>query len=96
MAKTAFDINLISPERQAEPASFPQRNAVATKFSKKKNGDIDWRLKTQLRAHLGSLASAGKYTLLNAHTDLNSKTKSCPKRYLDGIKAYLKANPEVS
>jgi len=97
MAKSTFDINAISAERQSGPASYSQCNSVAMKFSKNnKTGKLDWRLKTQLRAHLGALSSNGKYSLLDAHKDMNAKTKSCPKKYLNGIQAYLDANPEVS
>ena len=96
MAKSTFDINAISAERHGQPASFSQCNAVAVKFSRLQNGKLNWRLKTQLRAHLGALSSNGKYSLLDAHKDMNAKTKSCPKKYLNGIQAYLDANPEVS
>ena len=44
MAKTTFDINAISAERQAQPASPGQINAVALKFSNLKDGR---RLNTQ-------------------------------------------------
>ena len=109
MAKTTFDINAISAERQAQPASPGQINAVALKFSNLKDGKLDWRLKTQLLAHLGTASNAGKYTLLDAHKDLQSKPKfvcrevngtkvptTCPQKYLTAIAVYLAANPEVS
>jgi hypothetical protein len=109
MAKTKFDINSISPERQAGPASPGQIYAVSLKFSNLKDGGRDWRLRTQLEAHLGTAASAGKYTLLQAHKDLESKPKftsrevngtkvptTCPQKYLTAIASYLASNPEVS
>ena len=40
MAKTKFDINSISPERQAQPASPGQINAVALKFSTTNHGSL--------------------------------------------------------
>ena len=109
MAKTKFDINSISPERQAQPASPGQINAVALKFSTTKDGGRDWRLNTQLRAHLGTSATTGNYSLLQAHKDLQSNPKfvsrevngtkvptTCPQKYLTAIASYLASNPEVS
>ena len=66
-------------------------------------------MKTQLLAHLGTASNAGKYTLLDAHKDLQSKPKfvsrevngtkvptTCPQKYLTAIASYLASNPEVS
>ena len=109
MAKTTFDINAVSAERQAGKASPGQIYAVSLKFSNLKDGKLDWRLKTQLLAHLGTASNAGKYTLLDAHKDLQSKPKfvsrevngtkvptTSPQKDLTAIESYLASNPEVS
>lgn len=81
-----FDINSLSKEQQARPASYKQCQALGIRFAKK-GTMIDWKLKGQIYGCLYSEAKSGRLTCKQA-SDLFSK-KSLPKKYKDAIAKYL-------
>ena len=88
---TTFDITKIDEERLAQPSTYNQLKAIATKFSKLKSGKVDWQRQKRILATLYGLQKEGKLSFQQAHLML-SKSKTLPKVYEDMIILYLETH----
>ena len=88
---TTFDITKIDEDRLAQPSTYNQLKAIATKFSKLKSGKVDWQRQKRILATLYSLQKAGKLSFKQAHVML-SKTKKLPEVYEDMITLYIETH----
>ena len=88
--ENTFDINTFSEERQAEPASYKQCQALGFHFAKQKNGNMDWRLAKQVTAMLYGKSKEGKFSFKQASAQFNKKPM--PKVFKDAIDLYISQN----
>ena len=88
--ENTFDINTFSEERQGEPASYKQCQALGYHFAKQKNGNMDWKLAKQVTAMLYGRSKEGKFTFKQASLQFQKKTM--PKVFREAIDQYISQN----
>ena len=84
----SFNIETMPSGTRKGPASFAQVRAIATKFSKKAGGTLDWAKFNQIKGCLWSQVNDNKLSFDEAHKLLSSK-KTLPAKYTKMIKDYL-------
>jgi len=83
--ETTFNIE-DHEDKFADPATFPQCQALGWKFGKQPNGKMNYTVASRVTA-----------CLLNSNLTFKQandlfKKKSLPKKYVDSIAAYMEAN----
>lgn len=91
---TTFDITKIDEERLSQPATYNQVRAISFKFTKLKNGKINWQKQKRIYGCMYNLLKEGKLSFNEAHV-LLSTSQTFPKKYEALINVYLEANPEA-